>query len=194
MAEKKRILFIDRDGVIIKEAPPTYQVDSWDKLEFYPGVFKWLGKIADEFDFTLVMISNQDGLGRPSFPEESFWPIHRHIIKSLENEGVKFYAVHIDRSFPEEHSPNRKPGIGMLREYLNNATYDIPNSFVIGDRITDVMLAKNLGCKVIWLNNHPILGAGEITETAESLKPVVVLETHSWEDIYHYLRTGIPRI
>ena len=190
----KRILFIDRDGVLVKEVPPSYQVDAWEKLEFYPEVFKWLGKIADEFDYVLVMVSNQDGLGTPSFPSESFWPIHQHIIKSLENEGVSFHATHIDKSFPEEHSPNRKPGIGMFTEYLNTPAYDIPNSFVIGDRITDVQLAKNLGCKAIWLNNHPGLGGAEVQDSLEELRKVVVLETHSWEDIYTFLKLGLRKV
>ena len=191
MAEGKRILFIDRDGVLVKEVPPSYQVDAWEKLEFYPEVFKWLGKIADEFDYVLIMVSNQDGLGTPSFPAEHFWPIHRHIIKSLENEGVSFHATHIDKSLPEQHSPNRKPGIGMFTEYLNTTAYDIPNSYVIGDRITDVQLAKNLGCKAIWLNNHPGLGAKEVSDSLDDLKKVVVLETHHWEDIYDFLKLGL---
>jgi len=189
----RRILFIDRDGTLIKEAPPSYQVDAWEKLEFYPEVFKYMGKIGDEFDYVLIMVSNQDGLGTPSFPSESFWPIHQHIIKSFENEGVSFHATHIDKSFPEEHSPNRKPGIGMFKEYLNTSGYDIPNSFVIGDRITDVALAKNLGCKAIWLNNHPGLGGNEIEEKLEELKPVIALETHSWEDIYNFLKLGLRK-
>jgi len=184
----KRILFIDRDGVLIKEVPPTYQVDAWEKLEFYPEVFKWMGRIAEEFDYCLIMISNQDGLGTPSFPAEKFWPIHQHIIKSFENEGVSFHATHIDKSLPEEHSPNRKPGIGMLTEYLNTPAYDIPNSLVIGDRITDVQLAKNLGCKAIWLNNHPGLGGTEVKDSLEELKKSVVLETHKWEEIYDFLK------
>jgi len=189
----RRILFIDRDGTLIKEAPPSYQVDAWEKLEFYPEVFRWMGKIADEFDYILIMVSNQDGLGTPSFPAESFWPIHQHVIKSFENEGVRFQATHIDKSFPEEHSPNRKPGIGMFTEYLNTSVYDVANSFVIGDRVTDVALAKNLGCKAIWLNNHSSLGANEIDENLEELKPFIALETHRWEDIYNFLKLGLRR-
>jgi len=189
----RRILFIDRDGTLIKEVPPSYQVDAWEKLEFYPEVFRWMGKIADEFDYILIMVSNQDGLGTPSFPGESFWPIHQHVIKSFENEGVRFQATHIDKSFPEEHSPNRKPGIGMFTEYLNTSVYDVANSFVIGDRVTDVALAKNLGCKAIWLNNHPSLGANEIDENLEELKPFIALETHRWEDIYNFLKLGLRR-
>lgn len=183
----KRILFIDRDGVLLKEVPPSYQVDSWEKLQFYPEVFKYLGRIAEELDYVLIMVSNQDGLGTEKLPSENFWPIHQHVIKSFENEGISFHATHIDKSLPEEHSPNRKPGIGMLTEYLNNNAYDIPNSFVIGDRITDVQLAKNLGCKAIWLNNHPGLGEKEITDSVEELRKHVVLETHNWKDIYEFL-------
>jgi imidazoleglycerol-phosphate dehydratase/histidinol-phosphatase len=190
----KRILFIDRDGTLIKEVPPSFQVDAWEKLEFYPEVFKWMGRIASELDYVLIMVSNQDGLGTASFPAENFWPIHQHIIKSFENEGVRFYATHIDKSFPEERSPNRKPGIGMFTEYLNSPAYDIVNSFVIGDRVTDVALAKNLGCKAIWLNNHPDLGSTEIDEKLEELKPFIALETHRWEDIYDFLKMGLRKV
>ena len=190
----KRVLFIDRDGTIIKEAPPDYQVDSWEKLEFYPEVFKYLGMIADEFDFELVLVTNQDGLGTPSFPESVFWPIQQHVIKSFENEGVSFSAVYIDRSLPEENSPNRKPRIGMLMDYLHSEKYDMLNSYVIGDRITDVMMAKNLGCKAIWLNNHPGLGMKEIKEGVEELKSVIVLETHSWEEIYRFLKLRLRKV
>jgi imidazoleglycerol-phosphate dehydratase/histidinol-phosphatase len=189
----KRILFIDRDGTLIKEAPPTYQVDSWDKLEFYPEVFFYMRKIADDFGYVLVMVTNQDGLGTDSFPEENFWPIHLHIIKSFENEGVSFHATYIDRSFPQDNSPNRKPGIGMLKEYVNSPGYDLPNSFVIGDRVTDVQLAKNLGCKAIWLNNDPTLGSGEIKEGTPELKEAIALETHSWEKIYEFLKLGLRK-
>jgi len=190
----KRILFIDRDGTLIKEAPPTYQVDAWEKLEFYPEVFKYMTKIAEELDYVLVMVTNQDGLGTAGFPEETFWPIHRHVVKSFENEDVSFHAVHIDRSFPEENSPSRKPGVGMLTEYLNTTAYDIPNSYVIGDRITDVQLAKNLGCKAIWLNIHPELGAAEIKDSSRELEKSIVLETHSWEKIYDFLKSGLRKV
>jgi len=190
----KRILFIDRDGTLIKEAPPTYQVDAWEKLEFYPEVFKYMTKIAEELYYVLVMVTNQDGLGTAGFPEETFWPIHRHVVKSFENEDVSFHAVHIDRSFPEENSPSRKPGVGMLTEYLNTTAYDIPNSYVIGDRITDVQLAKNLGCKAIWLNIHPELGAAEIKDSSRELEKSIVLETHSWEKIYDFLKSGLRKV
>ena len=189
----KRILFIDRDGTIIKEAPPTYQIDSWEKLEFYPEVFKYLGKIAEEFDFELIMVTNQDGLGTEIFPEEHFWPIHQHVVKSFENEGISFSATYIDRSLPAEHSPNRKPGTGMISDYLDNPKYDIANSFVIGDRITDVQLAKNIGCKAIWLNNHPGLGGKEVYDDQVALQKVVALESHSWEDVYNFFKSGLRK-
>jgi len=191
----KRVLFIDRDGTLNKEAPPTYQVDSWDKLEFYPEVFRYMALIAGEFDYELVMVTNQDGLGTASFPEESFWPIHNHIIKSFANEGVVFRAVYIDRSFPEQNLPTRKPGTGMLKGYLNNAGYDIPNSFVIGDRITDMQLAKNMGCKGIWLNNDPALGSNEIKDSvAELRKNTIAFESPHWKDIYHFLKMGLRKV
>ena len=189
----KRILFIDRDGTIIKEAPPTYQIDSWEKLEFYPEVFKYLGKIAEEFDYELIMVTNQDGLGSEVFPEEHFWPIHQHVIKSFENEGVSFSATYIDRSLPADHSPNRKPGTGMIRHYLDNPEYDIVHSYVIGDRITDVQLAKNIGCKAIWLNNHPGLGGKEVYDNETALQKVVALECHNWEDIYNFFKSGLRK-
>ena len=186
----KKLLFIDRDGTIIKEYPPTYQIDSWEKLEFYPYAFKYLNRIAEELDFELVMVTNQDGLGTNSFPEDQFLPIHEHIIRSFENEGVHFSAVHIDRSHPEENLPTRKPGTGMLVDYLNNKDYDIANSFVIGDRITDVQLALNLGCKCIWLRNNPDLGAAEIENSPGELGKAVALATSDWKDIYTFLKLG----
>ncbi len=189
----KRILFIDRDGTLIKEAPPTYQVDAWEKLEFYPEAFFYMRKIAEDFDYLLVIVTNQDGLGTESFPEEKFWPIQRHIITSFENEGVSFHATYIDRSFVHDNSPNRKPGIGMLKQYLNNSDYDLVDSYVIGDRITDVQLAKNLGCKAIWLNNDPDLGATDIKESIKELEGTIALETHSWEKIYEFLKLGLRK-
>jgi len=190
----KRILFIDRDGTLIKEAPPTYQVDAWEKLEFYPEAFQYMTKIAEELDYVLVMVTNQDGLGTPAFPEDTFWPIQQHVIKSFENEDVSFHAVYIDKSFPEDNSPNRKPGTGMLTEYMNTAAYDLPNSYVIGDRITDVQLAKNLGCKAIWLNNHPGLGGAEVKDDKKELEKVTALETTSWQKIYEFLKLGLRKV
>src|SRR5687767_11668232 len=141
----KKALFIDRDGTLIIE-PADGQIDSLEKLEFYPGVFYWLSRIVRETDFELVMVTNQDGLGTQSFPEETFWPAHEKMMGTLAGENVHFAAVHIDRSFPHENLPTRKPGTGMLTQYLDG-TYDLASSFVIGDRLTDIQLAKNLGAK-----------------------------------------------
>jgi imidazoleglycerol-phosphate dehydratase/histidinol-phosphatase len=192
----KRILFIDRDGTLIDEAPPTYQLDSFDKLTFYPQMFEYMGRIAREFDYELVMVTNQDGLGTPSFPEDTFWPLHNLVMKSMEGEGIHFSAVHIDKTFVKDNVPTRKPGIGMLIGYLNNEAYDIENSYVIGDRITDIQLARNLGCRGIWLNNDPNLGAGEIADKAASLHKdgTIALETTKWAEIYEYLRLGLRQV
>jgi imidazoleglycerol-phosphate dehydratase / histidinol-phosphatase len=190
----KRILFIDRDGTLINEAPPTYQLDSFDKLTFYPHMFEYMGRIARELDYELVMITNQDGLGTPSFPENTFWPLHNLVMKSLENEGIVFSSVLIDRTFAVDNAFTRKPNIGMVVDYMNNNEYDIPNSFVIGDRITDVQLAKNMGCKAIWLNNDPNLGASEIASKIHELNSVVALETSQWKDVYQYLKMGLRQV
>ncbi|HQV54362.1 MAG TPA: bifunctional histidinol-phosphatase/imidazoleglycerol-phosphate dehydratase HisB, partial [Chitinophagaceae bacterium] len=187
--EMKKVLFIDRDGTLIKEVPPTYQIDSFEKLEFYPDMFTWMSRIAKELDFELVMVSNQDGLGTDSFPEETFTPVQNFILKTLANEGIAFSEILIDKSLPKENSPNRKPSTGMLTSYLGNNEYDIANSFVIGDRITDIQLAKNLGCKAIWLNNDPTLGLNEIN-TEEAFQESIALETTNWKSIYEYLRLG----
>jgi imidazoleglycerol-phosphate dehydratase / histidinol-phosphatase len=183
----KRILFIDRDGPIIKEAPPTYQIDSFEKLEFYPGIFTWLGKIAKELDFELVMVSNQDGLGTVSFPENTFAPVHNFIIKSLENEGIHFTSILIDKTLAKDNAATRKPGTAMLKKYIDSSEYDLAGSFVIGDRITDVQLAMNLGCKAIWLNNDPGLGADELLQITPPGN-TVVLETTEWKTIYESLK------
>ena len=190
----KRILFIDRDGTLIKEVPPTYQVDGFDKVEFYPHVFTYMTRIAAEFDYELVMVSNQDGLGTESFPDDTFWPVQNFIGKAFENEGVFFSAGYFDRTFPHDNAPTRKPRTGMLTQYLDNPKYDIANSFVIGDRITDVQLAKNLGCKGIWLNNDPSLGAGEIKDTVAALQQTIALETTSWKNIYEFLKLGLRTV
>ena len=186
----KKVLFIDRDGTLIQEAPPTYQIDAWEKLKFYPMAFTYMAKIATELDFELVMVSNQDGLGTDSFPEADFHPLHQHVMDSFASEGVHFSEVLIDRSFPHENLPTRKPGTGMMLHYLDNKAYDIPGSFVIGDRITDVQLAKNLGCKAIWLNNNPALGAAEVSDEQAALSEVVALETTDWKAIYEFLKLG----
>ena len=183
------MLFIDRDGTLIKEAPPTYQLDSFSKLEFYPDMFLYMRKIAAELDYELVMVTNQDGLGTTIFPEDTFWPVHNLVMTSLENEAIHFTEVFIDKTFAKDNSPTRKPATGMLTKYLNNPAFDIANSFVIGDRITDMQLAKNLGCKGFWLNIDSSLGASEIKDTIKELKKeVIVLETPHWADIYNYLK------
>lgn len=184
----KKILFIDRDGTLIKEAPPTYQIDSFEKLEFYPGMFSWMKRIATELDFELVMVTNQDGLGSASFPEETFWPVHDFVMRALANEDIRFSNVFIDKSLPADNAPTRKPRTAMLTGYLNNPGYDLAGSFVIGDRITDVQLAKNLGCRAIWLNNDAALGAGEANNSLKELEELVSLETTDWKSIYEFLR------
>lgn len=177
----KKVLFIDRDGTLIIE-PPDEQIDSLEKLEYYPGVFSWLTRIASDTDFELVMVTNQDGLGTGSFPEETFWPAQHKILQTFENEGVKFSRIFIDRSFPHENKPTRKPGVGMLTEFFNGQ-YDLPNSYVIGDRLTDIELARNLGAKGILLNNGTL--AGKIEENA--LQSFCSLTTTSWKEIYLFL-------
>lgn len=185
---RKKVLFIDRDGTLIKEAPPTYQLDSFPKLEFYPHMFEYMTKIAKELDYELVMVTNQDGLGTDVFPENTFLPVHDFIMKALANEDIHFDKVFIDRTFPHDNAATRKPGTGMLTAYLESEDYDMKNSFVIGDRITDVLLAKNLGCKAFWLNNHDDLGAAEIKETAGHLAETIALETTEWKEIYDFLK------
>ena len=189
----KRILFIDRDGVLIKE-PADNQIDTFQKLEFLPGVFIYLHKIAIELKYELVMVSNQDGLGTASFPEADFWPVQNFIIQTLLNEGVHFSNIFIDRSFAKDNAPTRKPGTAMLTQYINNPEYDLANSFVIGDRVTDMQLAKNMGCKGLWLNAGSLMGAADIKNSIEELrKDVVALETTQWSAIYEFLKLP-PRI
>jgi len=189
----KRVLFIDRDGTLIKEAPPTYQIDAWEKLAFYPEMFTWMSKISKELGYELVMVSNQDGLGTESFPENSFLPIHNFIMNSLKAEGIHFSEVLIDKSFPHENLPTRKPGTGLCKKYIDNPEYDLKNSYVIGDRITDVQMAYNLGAKAIWLNNDPDLGLEE-TDNLSEIKNAVALETRSWEKIYLFLKSGLREV
>ena len=183
----KRVLFIDRDGTLVLE-PENYQLDSLTKLEFYPKAFQFLSKIAKELDFELAMVTNQDGLGTTSFPEETFWPTQNFILKAFENEGVTFDEIFIDKSFPEDNAPTRKPRTGMLTKYLNNPKYDLENSFVIGDRITDVELAKNLGSKAIFIKNEENLGGNEIATSLEALQNVIALQTNEWQKIYEFLK------
>ncbi len=168
----KKVLFIDRDGTLIVE-PEDEQIDSFEKLEFYPNVFQYLARIAKELEYELVMVTNQDGLGTSSFPEEDFWPVHNLIMQAFENEGVRFSEVLIDRSFPHENLPTRKPATGMVTHYMKG-NYDLEHSFVIGDRVTDVELARNMGCKSILLNSEPAPGA--------------TLCSTDWGEIYRFLK------
>ena len=172
----KKILFIDRDGTLVIEPPVDYQLDSLEKLEFYPKVMRNLGFIRSKLDFEFVMVTNQDGLGTASFPEETFWPAHNLMMKTLEGEGITFDDICIDRSMPEDNAPTRKPRTGMLTKYLNNPEYDLANSFVIGDRPTDVELAKNLGCRAILLQ--------------ESSDLPCALVTKDWDKIAEFLFAG----
>ena len=180
----KKVLFIDRDGTLALE-PADYQLDAMDKLEFYPEVFTYLGKIVREMDFELVMVTNQDGLGTASFPEEDFWPTHNFVLKSFENEGVTFDNILIDKSFPADNVPTRKPRTGLLTQYLDSEQYDLANSYVIGDRLTDMELAKNLGAKGLFLANDEALGA---EEAAEDLEAAIALKTTQWKEIYSFLK------
>lgn len=180
---KKKVLFIDRDGTLVIEPPVDYQLDSLEKLEFYPKVFRNLGFIRSKLDFEFVMVTNQDGLGTPSFPEETFWPAHNLILKTLEGEGVTFDDILIDRSFPEDNAPTRKPHVGMLTKYIGNPDYDLEDSFVIGDRSTDVELAKNLGCKAIYLQDSD-------DSLNDELKGYCVLATKDWDKVAEFLFAG----
>ena len=183
----KKVLFIDRDGTIVLE-PEGYQLDSLEKLEFFPKAFQYLAKIANELDYELAMVTNQDGLGTDSFPEDTFWPTQNFILKAFQNEGVLFDDIFIDRSFPEDNAPTRKPRTGMLTKYIDNPNYDLANSFVLGDRITDVELAKNLGAKAIFLKQEEGLGGSETSVAHNELEDTIVLQTVDWKKIYEFLK------
>ena len=178
---KKKALFIDRDGTIVVEPPVDYQVDSLEKLEFVPKVIRNLYFIRKQLDFEFVMVTNQDGLGTASFPEDTFWPTHNKMLKTLEGEGIVFDDILIDRHFPEDNAPTRKPGTGMLNKYMEGG-YDLSASFVIGDRFTDVELAKNLGSKAIFLQDD--------VEVPQDLKPYCSLQTTDWDKISEFLFAG----
>jgi len=178
---KKKALFIDRDGTLVIEPPIDYQLDSLDKLEFYPKVFRNLYFIQKNLDFEFVMVTNQDGLGTASFPEDTFWPAHNKMLKTLEGEGIVFDDILIDKSFPEDNAPTRKPRTGMLGKYMTG-DYDLEHSFVIGDRQTDVELAKNLGCKAIFMQDEFVL--------PDELKDICVLQTTDWDVISEFLFAG----
>ena len=183
----KKVLFIDRDGTLAIEPPVDYQLDSFEKLEFYPKVFQYLGKIAKELDFELVMVTNQDGLGTDSFPEATFWPVHNFLINTFEKEGVVFTEQIIDKTFSKDNASTRKPNTGLLTHYFSES-YDLENSFVIGDRLTDIELAKNLGAKGILINNNNPEGEDEITVAKEELRQFISLETNDWSAIYEFLK------
>lgn len=182
----KRVLFIDRDGTLIKE-PTDEQTDSFEKLQFYPKVFQGLSKIAQELDFELVLVTNQDGLGTKQYPENTFWPVHNFIMKTLKEEGIEFSEEVIDRTFAKDNQPTRKPNTGLLTKYFSEE-YDLANSFVIGDRLTDVELAKNLGAKGIYINDKTYLGVDEITVKRAELNNFIALESNDWNAIYEFLK------
>ncbi|MDO1500537.1 bifunctional histidinol-phosphatase/imidazoleglycerol-phosphate dehydratase HisB [Winogradskyella maritima] len=182
----KRVLFIDRDGTLIKE-PADEQIDSFEKLVFYPKVFQYLGRIAKELNYEIVMITNQDGLGTEVYPEDTFWPVHNFILDTFKAEGIEFKEQFIDRTFAKDNAPTRKPNTGLLTQYFSE-DYDLTNSYVIGDRLTDIELAKNLGSKGIFINDETNLGTDEITVKREELDAFITLETNDWEKIYSLLK------
>ena len=184
MDMKKKVLFIDRDGTLVVEPPVDYQLDSFEKLEFCPKVFRNLYFIRKKLDFRFVMVTNQDGLGTPSFPEDTFWPVHNLVMNALRGEGIDFDEVLIDRSFPEDNAPTRKPRTGMLTAYLGNPEYDMEGSFVIGDRLTDVELAYNLGCKAI------LLQPDKSSVKGTKLEDTCVLATTDWDRVAEFLFAG----
>jgi imidazoleglycerol-phosphate dehydratase / histidinol-phosphatase len=185
----QKYLFIDRDGTLIESPPSPEQIDSVDKLRFYPNVITWLGRIATELSFKLVMVTNQNGLGTSDYPIETFLPAQNFMLEVLKNEGIEFSYIIIDDSHTEENSPLRKPRIGRMHAYINNADVDMKNSFVIGDRYTDVQFAKNLGCKGILLHPENQRGLAELTDSIEDLKSNwTALASTSWKDVYEFLK------
>ncbi len=180
----KKVLFIDRDGTLMWEPPVTFQVDSFDKLKFLPGMITWLGKVARELDYELVMVTNQDGLGTVNYPEDTFWPVHNFLMQTLEGEGIYFSEVCIDKSYEAENKHTRKPNTGLLSHYLEGG-YDLRNSFVIGDRITDVQLAKNLGAKAILIENY---------EPIKGFEDQISVVVSNWEEIYNFLKVPERKI
>lgn len=186
MKKMKKVLFIDRDGTLIKE-PADEQVDSFEKLIFYPKVFQNLSKICKELDYEIIMVTNQDGLGTPDNPSEKFWPIHNFVLNTFKNESIEFKEVYIDETYAKDNAPTRKPNTGLLTKFFSNH-YDLKNSFVIGDRLTDIELAKNLGSKGVFINDETHLGTDEITVKREELDPYIALITNDWEEIYNFLK------
>ena len=186
----KRILFIDRDGVILQEPPQDFQIDSTEKTSFVPGAIVGLSNIAASLDYYKVMVTNQDGLGTPSYPEDTFYPYQNLMLRTLEGEGFTFDEVIIDKTFAHENATTRKPGTDLLTHLINNPAYDLSSSYVIGDRYTDIQLAKNLGCKAIYFKSplHTLT-----PEQDQDLRSTIALETNSWADIYSFLKLGIRK-
>ena len=183
----KKVLFIDRDGTLVLEPPVDYQLDSLEKLAFYPKVFQYMAKIASELEYELVMVTNQDGLGTASFPEDTFWPAHHKVLSAFEKEGVVFSEVLIDKTFPDENADTRKPRTGLLTKYFSKE-YDLENSFVLGDRITDMELAKNLGAKGIYIAENLALGGADIETAQQEILDCIALTTADWSAIYEFLK------
>lgn len=182
----KKILFVDRDGTIIIEPPGDYQVDAFEKLEFLPSAISQLKNIARELDFELVMVTNQDGLGSDSFPEQTFWPVHELMVNILKNEGVVWKEIIIDRSFASDKSPDRKPGIGRVKHYMSGE-YDLENSFVLGDRITDMIFAANIGCRGIFIGKSHDTSEDHLGDSYK-LEDIIALRTDSWIEIFKFLK------
>lgn len=185
----KKVLFIDRDGTIIVEPPVTFQIDSLEKLEFLPYAISSLRKFAEETDFELVMVSNQDGLGTKKYPKKAFDIVQKKMMTTLNNEGINFSAIHIDKSFEKDNSPNRKPKTGMLKKYISR-NYDLKNSYVIGDRVTDLQLAKNLGSKAILIRND----LNKKMKISSELKTVLALDAKNWNEIYEFFKSPSRKI
>jgi imidazoleglycerol-phosphate dehydratase/histidinol-phosphatase len=183
----KRVLLLDRDGVVLVEPPGDNQIDRLEEVIFLPRCIATLARIADEMDFYKVMITNQDGLGTDTYPDHTFYPYQDLMIRTLAGEGFVFDEVHIDKTWPKDNKDTRKPGIGLLKHLVNNPEYDLANSYMVGDRWSDIQLAKNLGCKAIYIKS-PL---HDLTEDEEILlRPTIALQTDNWQDIYTFLKLG----
>ncbi|MBS1643054.1 MAG: bifunctional histidinol-phosphatase/imidazoleglycerol-phosphate dehydratase HisB [Bacteroidetes bacterium] len=186
----KPILFIDRDGVILNEPPTNFQIDSLEKTSFVKNAITTLSKIATEFDYYKILITNQDGLGTASYPEETYYPYQNLMLRILESENFVFNEIHVDRTFAKENKPTRKPGTALLNHLINNKNFDIENSFVIGDRWSDIELAKNLGCKAIYLKSlHQLT-----KEQEENYKNIIAFEADNWNDVYTFLKLNLRKV
>ncbi len=187
----RRVLFIDRDGVILEEPPADFQIDAVDKLSFLPGAISTLSKIAADLDLYKVLVTNQDGLGTAAYPDKDFYPYQDLMIRILAGEGFVFDEIHVDRTFAKDNQPTRKPGTAMLEHFFDQEKFDLPHSFVIGDRWSDIQLAKNLGCKAIYLRSplHSLT-----IEQEKALRETIVLETDNWQDVYRFLKLGLRTV